>query len=305
VSDVIQVRSEDLEEIQKTFARQEEAIGEMRGNLVRMNDKLKQGWIGLGSEAYFAEAEEKVLPAVQRLQEALGEAGHALGEIHEHFGAAEQEAAAPIRQAEAATGAGQAAGAAQAGQAAAAAQQAAGQGGGQGGAARGAGTSGAPAGAGSGLGGSLRSDLLGNEHLASRLQNSGFGSLGDLRNRGLDRLGSSLSEYEPREWSSSLGSSLGSGSGGGGSSGSGGGSAGGGGSLGSILGTLRGQADAGFGLGGSASGRPPDISYSGLGGFGGPGGPRPADFGLPIAIAAVSPFAALFGKVMKDRSERR
>jgi hypothetical protein len=69
------------------------------------------------------------------------------------------------------------------------------------------------------------------------------------------------------------------------------------------MGALRGQADGGFGLSGMASGGTPDLMYSGLGGFGGAGGPRPANFAVPIAIAAVSPLAALLGKVVKSRTQ--
>jgi hypothetical protein len=69
------------------------------------------------------------------------------------------------------------------------------------------------------------------------------------------------------------------------------------------MGALRGQADGGFGLSGTASGGTPELMYSGLGGFGGAGGARPPDFGMPIAIAAISPFAALLGKVVKDRTQ--
>jgi WXG100 family type VII secretion target len=293
MNDVIQAKPDELEEISKQFERQEEEIGEMRGDLVRMNDRLKQGWIGLGSEAYFKEAEEKVLPAVLRLQEALGEASRLIGKIEEGFGEADQEAAGPFKESDSAG-------------AAAAQQAAASQGGGAGqGAGGGGGTQGAGAGQGIGAGqrvgaGGLRSDGLAGEHLASRLNNAGFGNLSSSPSRGssLARLGAG-DMLEPRDYSSSLGSGSGLGS----RSGGGGGGGGGGGSLGSILGALRGQADAGFGLSGMATGGTPELSYSGLGGFGGPGGGRPLDFGLPLAIAAASPLVAVLGKVVKNRTE--
>jgi WXG100 family type VII secretion target len=305
MTDVIQAKAEELEEIGKRFARQEEAIGEMRGDLVRMNDRLKQGWIGLGSEAYFAEAENLVLPAVQRLQEALREASQLVGSIEEEFGSADQEASTTFQKSEDSAGAAamQAAGAgaaAGAGQGAGAGGGAGGGGAGRGGFAGGGQAAAAGHTAGAGVG---RSDALNGEHLASRLNSAGFGTTTSMPSRGssLSRLGSSALT-EPRDWlSSSL--SGGSGLGSGGARSGGGGAGGGGGGLGSVMGALRGQADSGFGLGGMASGGTPDLSYSGLGGFGGVGGPRPPDFAVPIAIAAASPLAALLGKVVKSRMQ--
>jgi WXG100 family type VII secretion target len=285
--DLIQEKPEEIEEIGEIFARQEEAVGELHGELNRMNDRLKTGWIGLGSEAYFAEAESQVLPAVQRLREALAFASALCGTVDEIFATADQEASSQVKNADSpAEAAAAAAGAAKA-------AAPAGAGAGAGGA--GAATAGArPTAGGFGTGG-LRSDALGSEHLASRLNNAGFGSLGGLRSPSLSRLDSDL--LSPREFSSGLGS----GGGGGGSSSGGGG--GGGGSTPS-LGALEGRMGSGFGVTGSASGGTPELSYSGLGGFGSTGGPRPPDFGLPLAIAAVSPFAAVLGKVIHGRLSR-
>src|SRR5690349_1627788 len=100
MSDVIQVRSDDIEEIQKTFNKEADAIGEMRSKVVGVNDRLKQGWKGLGSEAWFKEADEKTLPSLQRLEEALDQASQTVGKIHKDFGAAEAQAASPVRNAD-------------------------------------------------------------------------------------------------------------------------------------------------------------------------------------------------------------
>jgi WXG100 family type VII secretion target len=285
MSDLIQARPDEIEEIGELFGMQEEAVGELYGDLTRMNDRLKQGWIGLGSDAYFTESERVVLPAVQRLREALQFASVLCGAIDQQFAEADEEASAQVKNADSPAEAAAAA----AGAAKAAAPAGAGAGAG------GAATAGARPGAG-GLGtGGLRSDALGGEHLASRLNNSGFGNLGSLSRSGLGRLGDA-DLVSPREWSSSLGS----GGGGGGSSAGGGG---GGGSAAS-LGALEGRMGSGFSLTGSASGGTPEISYSGLGGFGSTGGPRPPNFGLPLAIAAISPFAAVLGKVIHSRVAR-
>ena len=43
---VLQAKSDDLTQIQKEFASQEEAIKQLKQNLTRVEDQLKQGWIG-------------------------------------------------------------------------------------------------------------------------------------------------------------------------------------------------------------------------------------------------------------------
>ncbi|HZT07050.1 MAG TPA: WXG100 family type VII secretion target [Chloroflexota bacterium] len=293
---VVQAKSDDLTEISQSLKKQEEAIGELKRTLTRMNDRLKQGWIGLGSEAYFAEAERLVLPAVQRLADALGEASRMVTAVANKLGTADQQASSSFKDSQGG-----------AGQAAATAAQAA---------TRPAG--GAQAAGGGGIGGGAAAALAG-QHLASRLDSAGFGSADSLPSLGTtfgsgmgtgfdfgSGLASSLggfgftgSDLMPAsDWMSSSGLGDGGGYGGGGVGGGGGG-----GGVSSALGALRGQAGAGFGLSGVATGDTPDVTYSGLGGFGAAGGPRPMNFGMPMAIAAASPFAALLGKVIKDRSQ--
>src|SRR5438046_1493526 len=101
---VVQAKSDDLKLIATSFKKQEDAIGEMQKGLVRMNDRLKQGWIGLGSEAYFKESDSLVLPAVGRLAAALGEASRLIGAIDNQLGAADQQASSGFKQETAASG---------------------------------------------------------------------------------------------------------------------------------------------------------------------------------------------------------
>jgi WXG100 family type VII secretion target len=298
---VVQAKPDDLKEISNTLKKQQENVGELQKGLVRMNDRLKQGWIGLGSEAYFAESEKLVLPAVQRLADALGEAANLINKTNDNFAQADHEASSPFQNSQTGSNTASAAGSQ-------APQQ-------QGAAAAGAGAA-------------------GGQQLGSRIQNGGFGTAAhDAPLRAAD-LGSSVGAHasmgspndwlsrvrssepfrlpndsfrSPSDWSSSLGDGLGSssdwggsGGGGGGGSGSGGGGAG---SMGSIFGALRGQAGTGFGLGGSVGGGAPELSYSGMGGFGGAAGSRPLDFAVPLAIAGLSPLAAVLGKVVKDRTQ--
>jgi len=55
------------------------------------------GWIGRGSQAFFSEMDGKVLPASNRLQQALGEASRSVKEIAQTIRQAEEEASAVFR----------------------------------------------------------------------------------------------------------------------------------------------------------------------------------------------------------------
>src|SRR5690349_5711725 len=98
---VVQAKSQDLTDIQKSFATQQESIEGMQKDLLRMNERLKQGWMGRGSEKFFQEQDQKVMPAVARLVKALGEASHTVGQVTGKLAAADREGAAPLNPANA------------------------------------------------------------------------------------------------------------------------------------------------------------------------------------------------------------
>ena len=66
-------------------------------HLVQQMETLEPDWVGLGSDAFFEEMQGEVLPAVQRLQEALEQAGMVTGEIVSIFQQADEEASSPFR----------------------------------------------------------------------------------------------------------------------------------------------------------------------------------------------------------------
>ena len=105
-SDVIQAKYDELDTIARRFGQQAQGIGELRSQLQRSAQPLEQGgWQGRGSAAFFKEMNGQVVPATQRLRQALDEARAVTLQISELLRRAEQEASAPFRgQAEAGAG---------------------------------------------------------------------------------------------------------------------------------------------------------------------------------------------------------
>jgi WXG100 family type VII secretion target len=98
MSDEIRADYEQLEQIANKFARQEQAIQQMLQRVRASMSKLENGgWIGRGSQAFFSEMNGKVLPASQRLQQAMGEANRGVKDIVRTVQQAEDEASAVFR----------------------------------------------------------------------------------------------------------------------------------------------------------------------------------------------------------------
>lgn len=100
MSDEIRADYEQLEQIASRFASQEQAIQQMLQRVRGSMGKLENGgWIGRGSQAFFSEMNGKVLPASNRLQQALGEASRSVKEIVQTVRQAEEEASSAFRSA--------------------------------------------------------------------------------------------------------------------------------------------------------------------------------------------------------------
>jgi WXG100 family type VII secretion target len=96
MADIIQANYQSLTTVAKTFAQQSNEIRQMHGRLNRQVAQLRSSWVGKGSNAFFAEMSEKVLPAVLRLASALAEADKVTKQISEVLQTAEQESASPL-----------------------------------------------------------------------------------------------------------------------------------------------------------------------------------------------------------------
>lgn len=98
MADRIEVDYQALNKIAKQFSKQARLIEQMHKRVsTETNSLAKDGWIGRGSDAYFREMQEIVLPGVQRLYEALEEANRVTIQINKDMEKAEDEASAPLR----------------------------------------------------------------------------------------------------------------------------------------------------------------------------------------------------------------
>lgn len=98
MSDEIRADYEQLEQVANKFAQQEQAIQQMLQRVRASMSKLENGgWIGRGSQAFFSEMNGKVVPASQRLHQALGEANRGVKDIVKTVQQAEDEASAVFR----------------------------------------------------------------------------------------------------------------------------------------------------------------------------------------------------------------
>ncbi|MBX3010465.1 MAG: WXG100 family type VII secretion target [Caldilineaceae bacterium] len=99
MSDEIRADYDQLEQIATRFSRQAQEVQQMLQQVRNSMGKLENGgWIGRGSQAFFAEMNSKVLPASNRLQQALTEASRSVKEISQTIRQAEEEASAVFRQ---------------------------------------------------------------------------------------------------------------------------------------------------------------------------------------------------------------
>ena len=98
MSDQIQADYQQLEQVANKFAQQAQSSAQMIQSVKGSMSKLENGgWIGRGSQAFFSEMNGKVMPAAQRLQNALTEASRATKEISNTVKQAEEDACSPFR----------------------------------------------------------------------------------------------------------------------------------------------------------------------------------------------------------------
>ncbi len=97
MADEIRVDYRQLSQVASQFSRQATAINQMRQRVRRSMSQLRGSWIGKGSDQFFAEMDDKVLPATERLYKALQEASSVTKQIAQLVQQAEQDAAAPFQ----------------------------------------------------------------------------------------------------------------------------------------------------------------------------------------------------------------
>lgn len=93
MADEVRAEYDQLEQVAGKFTNQAQVIQDMlqqvRGKMEQLQD---DGWIGLGADAFFAEMEGLVLPAVQRLESALTDASDSTKQTSQNLRQAEEEA---------------------------------------------------------------------------------------------------------------------------------------------------------------------------------------------------------------------
>lgn len=96
-ADEIKANYDQLAQVASRFQNQSQATQEMIQSVRSSMDELKGGWEGRGSNAFFSEMQGEVLPAVNRLRQALQEASRVTNQIVQAVKQAEDEASAPFK----------------------------------------------------------------------------------------------------------------------------------------------------------------------------------------------------------------
>jgi WXG100 family type VII secretion target len=98
MNDIVQVDYEELEGVAARFHQQSGAVEQMHGSLLRAYNGLRDGgWVGRGAEAFFAEMDNEALPAVRRLVDVLTSASETTRQVSAAFQGADQEASSPFQ----------------------------------------------------------------------------------------------------------------------------------------------------------------------------------------------------------------
>lgn len=97
-TDVIRADYDELETIAVRFGKSSQVVTQMQSRVHQAFSQLQDGgWIGQGADSFFREMDDRVLPAVQRLHEALTEAQRITALIKHLLQEADEEAANPFR----------------------------------------------------------------------------------------------------------------------------------------------------------------------------------------------------------------
>lgn len=97
MADEIRADYQQLQSVAAQFSKQASAINQMSQQVKRSMSSLQGNWIGKGSESFFSEMSDKVLPGTARLYKALQEASKITKQIAQTVQQAENDAAAPFK----------------------------------------------------------------------------------------------------------------------------------------------------------------------------------------------------------------
>lgn len=94
----VQVDFDELLVIKDRFARASDTVNTMLSNITRRMDVLENTWSGRGRDAFFNEMQSDVLPAINRLINALNQASAEIQRTADHARQAEEGAANYFRR---------------------------------------------------------------------------------------------------------------------------------------------------------------------------------------------------------------
>lgn len=92
MGDEIKADYDQLEQIASRFSNQAQVVEQLLGTLRCSMENLKGGWIGRGSDAFFAEMNDEIVPAILRLQDALQQGSEVTRMIIDIMRRADEEA---------------------------------------------------------------------------------------------------------------------------------------------------------------------------------------------------------------------
>lgn len=94
----IEANYEQLEQVSTRFSQQADEVERLMQNVRGCVDNLEGGgWIGRGAEAFFREMNDEVMPAINRLCQALQQGSQATSQISNIVSTAEEEASSRFR----------------------------------------------------------------------------------------------------------------------------------------------------------------------------------------------------------------
>ena len=97
MSDQIVADYDRLEQLANRFSNRAQMLQQMLQHIRSNMDSLQGEWVGRGSDAFFSEMEGEVLPATDRLRQALEEAHRVTNTIVRVMEQADEEASSPLR----------------------------------------------------------------------------------------------------------------------------------------------------------------------------------------------------------------
>jgi len=97
MADLIEADYDVLEQVSRRFSQQGDEIQQMLQNIRNRMGQLQNSWEGRGSQAFFAEMQDEVVPGIDRLRHALEDAGNVTKQVAETLSQAEEEAGNSFR----------------------------------------------------------------------------------------------------------------------------------------------------------------------------------------------------------------